>query len=117
MNNKILIQLLINIPLLLFIAYWVYVMFFKKTPLKKLLFARVLVVPIEGDEIHKGSLIIPAESEDTPRYGRVVDVGTKIKHCKVGDTILWRRDAGDEILIDNVVHLIMNEADVIAITN
>ncbi len=82
--------------------------------LTELYFARIIVLPIEEDQITEGGISIPSNTENTPRVGKVAQVGTGCKHdIKIGDVVLWRKDGGDELIFDNQVHLIMNEEDVI----
>lgn len=82
----------------------------------ELLFNRVIIKQIAQEDIDKNGILIPAESENTQRFGVVIQAGLECKHCKVGQQIIWRRDAGDELIFDGVVYRIMNEyPDIIAI--
>lgn len=83
----------------------------------KPLFNRVIILPQENDMLNKSGLMIPPEAEDTPRVGKVAAAGDEVKHCKVGDMILWREHGGDEIFVDGTMYRIMNEQDVIAIVD
>mgnify|MGYP001596704844 CR=1 FL=1 len=81
----------------------------------KPLFNRVIVLPIEREELLKSFLEIPASTEDSPRYGEIVAVGDDVRHCKTNTKIIWKNSGGDELFIGGVTYLIMNETDVLAI--
>lgn len=81
------------------------------------IYNRVIVRELELSDLNKeGGLEIPAETENTPRYGEVISVGAECKYCHSGDKLIWRQGAGDIIFVDNEELIIMNEPDVIAIT-
>lgn len=80
---------------------------------------RVIVLPLPVDSISKGGIIIPDSVKEKPQRGKVIYCGTGIKDepltVKVNDTVLYGKFAGQEIEIDNIKHLIMREADIMAI--
>ncbi len=84
---------------------------------------RVLVLPIEQDEVKKGGIIIPDSAKEKPQEGKIVAVGPG-KHedgklvpmnVKKGDRVLYSKYGGTEIKIDGKDHLIMREDDILGI--
>jgi co-chaperonin GroES (HSP10) len=83
--------------------------------IKKLLHNLVVVKEEEMEALEKSGLSIPSGITETPRYGTAVHVGTGCADVKQGDKILWKPQAGEDIYIDQVLHLLMTEKDVVAI--
>ena len=84
---------------------------------------RVLVQPIEQDEVKKGGIIIPDTAKEKPQEGKIVAVGPG-KHedgklvpmnVKKGDRVLYSKYGGTEIKIDGKDHLIMREDDILGV--
>ena len=84
---------------------------------------RVLVLPIEQDEVKKGGIIIPDSAKEKPQEGKIVAVGPG-KHedgklvpmnVKKGDRVLYSKYGGTEIKIDGKDHLIMREDDILGV--
>lgn len=85
---------------------------------------RVLIKPLETEEMKKGGIIIPDTAKEKPQEGevmevgpgRVTDDGKKIPmELKKGDKILYGKYSGTEVTIDDVEYLIMRESDVLAV--
>jgi chaperonin GroES len=85
---------------------------------------RVLVQPIEEQEVKKGGIIIPDTAKEKPQEGKVVALGTgKIDDngkkvdftVKKGDKVLISKYGGTEIKIDGETFLIMREDDILGI--
>jgi chaperonin GroES len=86
---------------------------------------RVLVQPIEQEEVKKGGIIIPDTAKEKPQEGKIVAVGPG-KHedgklvpmnVKKGDRVLYSKYGGTEIKIDGKDHLIMREDDILGIVD
>src|SRR5207247_10592861 len=82
---------------------------------------RVLVQPLEEQEMKKGGIIIPDTAKEKPQEGKVVALGTgkiddngkKIDFTvKKGDKVLISKYGGTEIKIDDQNDLIMREHDI-----
>ncbi len=87
---------------------------------------RVLVKPIEADEVKRGGIIIPDTAKEKPMHGEVKEIGDgrqtedgKIipMTVKKGDKILYGKYSGTEISVDGEDLLIMRESDVLAIVD
>src|ERR1700745_258635 len=85
---------------------------------------RVLVQPLEEQEVKKGGIIIPDTAKEKPQEGKVVALGTgKVDDngkrvdftVKKGDRVLISKYGGTEIKIDNENYLIMREDDILGI--
>lgn len=85
---------------------------------------RVLVKPLEEEEVTDSGLIIPATAEkEKPQQGEVVALGTgktedgkKVEFSvKKGDTVLFKKYAPDEIELDGVEYLVIEEDDILAV--
>ncbi|HNY91697.1 MAG: 10 kDa chaperonin [bacterium ADurb.Bin431] len=85
---------------------------------------RVVVKPVEEQEMKQGSIIIPDTAKEKPMQGTIVAVGpgkisengAKIEmSVKVGDRILYGKYSGTEVTIDKEDYLIMRESDIFAI--
>jgi chaperonin GroES len=85
---------------------------------------RVLVHPLEQEEVKKGGIIIPDTAKEKPQEGKVVAVGPgkkddngKIIHLDVkkGDRVLYSKYGGTEIKIDGKDYLIMREDDILGV--
>jgi chaperonin GroES len=77
---------------------------------------RVLVEPALAEEKTAGGIIIPDTAKEKPQKGKVVAVGTGKKDepltVKVGDTVLYGKYSGTEVIIDGNNYLIMREDDI-----
>jgi chaperonin GroES len=96
----------------------------KKKPSVRPLDDRVLIKPLEAEERTAGGIVLPDTAKEKPQKGTVIaigpgkllDDGTRGEiSVKVGDTVLFAKYSGAEVMIDRVEHQIMHEADVLAI--
>ena len=85
---------------------------------------RVLVQPIEEQEVKKGGIIIPDTAKEKPQEGKVVALGTgklddngkKVEFTvKEGNKVLISKYGGTEIKVDGESYLIMREDDILGI--
>src|SRR2546430_9539451 len=85
---------------------------------------RVLVQPVEEQEVKKGGIIIPDTAKEKPQEGKVVAVGTGKRddngklipfEVKKGDRVLISKYGGTEIKIDGKDYLIMREDDILGV--
>jgi len=80
---------------------------------------RVLVKPIEAETTTASGLIIPDSAKEKQQEGTVIAVGNGTKDeamtVKVGDTVLFGKYAGTELVLEGSEYLIMREADILAI--
>ncbi len=85
---------------------------------------RVLVQPIEEQEVKKGGIIIPDTAKEKPQEGKVValgsgkvdDKGKKVGfEVKKGDRVLIPKYGGTEVKIANETYLLIKEEDILGI--
>ena len=85
---------------------------------------RVVVEPIEEEEITAGGIVLPETAKEKPQKGNVMSVGPGERDddgdripldVKEGDTVLFAKYAGTEIKIEGKKLLIMRESDLLAI--
>ena len=85
---------------------------------------RVLVKPIEQEEVKRGGIIIPDTAKEKPMEGEVISVGKgkttddgKLipMEVKTGDRILYGKYSGTEVKLDGVEYLILHQEDIMGI--
>lgn len=85
---------------------------------------RVLVKPLEEEEVKGGGIIIPDTAKEKPQQGQVIavgagkvnDSGEEMKmEVKKGDKILYGKYSGTEVTVEGDDYLIMRESDILAI--
>ncbi|NMA12072.1 MAG: co-chaperone GroES [Chloroflexi bacterium] len=85
---------------------------------------RLVVEPIEEEEITAGGIMLPETAKEKPQKGKVLSAGPGDRNdkgdriamdVKKGDTVLYAKYAGTEIKMDGKKLLIMRESDVLAI--
>jgi chaperonin GroES len=86
--------------------------------------SRVVVLPLEQEEITAGGIVLPETAKEKPQKGTVLSVGPGDRDedgdripldVKVGDTVLFAKYAGTEIKMDGKKLLILKESDLLAI--
>jgi len=84
---------------------------------------RVVIKPLEKEEVTKGGLVLPDTAREKPQEGEVVavgpgrvgDDGKRIPmEVKAGDKIVYSKYAGTEFKEDDEEYLIVREADILA---
>ena len=85
---------------------------------------RVIIRRIEEEEVVEGGIVIPDTAKEKPIKGTVIAVGpgrvndkgeTIPMNVKEGDTVVFRKYAGNEITVDDEDLLIVEEDDILAI--
>lgn len=85
---------------------------------------RVVVEPIEAEDVTKSGLFLPETAKEKPQKGTVLSVGPgerddKGKYLpmevKVGDVVLFNKYAGTEIKVDDKKIMILRENEILAI--
>jgi co-chaperonin GroES (HSP10) len=69
----------------------------------------ILIKP-EENESPDGIQIVQNNAKETPQVGTVVACDSELL---VGLKVLYKKYAGDELLLDGVVHLVVGEDDVL----
>lgn len=85
---------------------------------------RLVIEPVEQEEMTAGGIILPETAKEKPQQGKVIaagpgrtdDKGKRVAmEVKVGDRVLYAKYSGTEIKIDNKKMLILRESDILAI--
>ena len=85
---------------------------------------RVVVEPIEQEEVTAGGIVLPETAKEKPQKGTVLAVGPGDRDedgdripmdVKEGDTVLFAKYSGTEIKMDGKKLLILRESDILAI--
>ena len=84
---------------------------------------RLVVKPIEKEDVTKGGIFLPDTAREKPQEGEVVAVGPGrlteegkriAMDVKVGDRVLYTKYGGTEIKIDDEELIILRESDILA---
>jgi chaperonin GroES len=85
---------------------------------------RLIVEPIEQEEMTASGIVLPETAKEKPMQGKVLAVGPggrKEDGSRVamdvskGDTVLYAKYAGTEVKIEGKKYLILKETDILAI--
>jgi chaperonin GroES len=85
---------------------------------------RLVVEPMEQEEMTASGIVLPETAKEKPQKGNVLSVGPGARDedgkrvamdVTVGDVVLFAKYAGTEIKMDGKKLLILRESDVLAI--
>ena len=85
---------------------------------------RVVIEPMEEEDITSGGIVLPETAKEKPQKGIVKAVGPGERDdngkriemdVKEGDTVLFAKYAGTEIKVEGKKLLILRESDLLAI--
>jgi len=85
---------------------------------------RVVIEPIEQEDVTAGGIVLPETAKEKPQRGTVLSVGPGDRDddgkripldVTVGDTVLFAKYSGTEIKLDGKKLLILRESDLLAI--
>jgi len=86
---------------------------------------RVIVEPMEEEEVTSSGIVLPETAKEKPQKGTLVAVGPGRKDeqgkvvamdVKVGDVVLYAKYAGTEVKLDGGRRvLVLRESDILAI--
>ena len=84
---------------------------------------RLVVKPIQREEMTKGGIVLPDTAKEKPQEGEVIAVGPGrlsedgkriAMDVKVGDRVIYAKYGGTEIKIDDEELIILRESDILA---
>ncbi len=84
---------------------------------------RVVIKPMEKEEVTKSGLVLPDTAKEKPQEGEVIavgpgrvdDKGSRITvEVKAGDKVVYSKYAGTEFKDGDEEYLIVREADILA---
>ena len=84
---------------------------------------RLVVRPIEKEEVTKGGIVLPDTAKEKPQEGEVLAVGPGrvsedgkriAMDVKVGDIVVYSKYGGTESKVDGEELIILRESDILA---
>ena len=85
---------------------------------------RVVVKPIEADEISAGGIVIPDSAKEKSTKGEIVAVGpgkaldngsVRAPAVKVGDKVIYGQYAGSTYKADGIEYKVLREDDILVV--
>jgi len=86
---------------------------------------RVIVEPLDREEVTPGGILLPETAKEKPQEGRVVAAGPgrwdedgkkRVEmEVAVEDTVIFAKYSGTEIKLDDKKYLILSEKDILAV--
>ena len=85
---------------------------------------RVIVEPIEQEEMTAGGIILPETAKEKPQEGKILAAGPGDRdedgeripmEVQVGDKVLYAKYSGTEVKMDGKKLLILKETDILAV--
>ncbi len=86
--------------------------------------SRVVIEPVEQEEITAGGIVLPETAKEKPQKGTILAIGPGDRDedgdriamdVAVGDVVLYAKYAGTEIKVEGKKLLILKESDILAI--
>lgn len=87
---------------------------------------KVVLRPMDAEEMTSGGIVLPDAAQEKPRQGRVLSVGdgslakdgTRVAHhVSEGDRVLYAQYRGTEVAVDGEELLILSEDEILAIVS
>ncbi len=84
---------------------------------------RLVVKPIEREEVTKGGIVLPDTAKEKPQEGKVMAIGPGrlsedgkriAMDVKVGDIVIYSKYGGTEYKVDDEEWVILRESDILA---
>ena len=84
---------------------------------------RLVVKPIEREDVTKGGIFLPDTAKEKPQEGKVLAVGPGrlsedgnrvAMDIKVGDIVIYSKYGGTELKVDEEEVIILRESDILA---
>ena len=85
---------------------------------------RIVVEPLEAEQVTASGLVIPDTAKEKPQEGKVIavgpgrvdDKGTRVPvDVKVGDVVLYSKYGGTEVKYSGQEYLVLSARDVLAV--
>ena len=85
---------------------------------------RLVVEPLEQEDVTAGGVFLPETAKEKPQQGKIVAAGPGrvdengqrvTPEVKVGDRVLYAKYSGTEIKMDGKKWLILKESDILAV--
>ncbi len=85
---------------------------------------RLIIKPLDASAVTKSGILIPDNAQEKPQKGTVLAVGKgKLTNdgqliplsVNEGDTVLYSKNAGQIVKVDNIEHIVLKEDEILAI--
>ena len=86
--------------------------------------SRVVIEPIETEDVTAGGIVLPETAKEKPQRGKILSAGAGDRDengkripmdVQIGNIVLFAKYAGTEIKVDGKKLLILKESDILAI--
>ena len=85
---------------------------------------RLIVEPIEQEDMTASGIVLPETAKEKPMQGKVLAIGPGARKedgsriamdVSTGDTVLYAKYSGTEVKLESKKYLILKETDILAI--
>ena len=85
---------------------------------------RVVIEPLESEEVTEGGIVLPDTAKEKPVQGKVtavgpgrlLDSGERLKpSVKKGDVVIYGRYAGSDVKVEGKEYKVMRESEILAL--
>jgi len=85
---------------------------------------RIVVEPLDKEEVTKGGIVLPDTAKEKPQEGKVLAVGPGkmsddgkriVPDVKVGDIVVYAKYGGTEYMENGKELMILRESDILAV--
>ena len=86
--------------------------------------SRLIVEPVEGEQMTASGIVLPETAKEKPQKGKVVAVGSgrlldsgerQPVDVEVGDVVIYAKYGGTEVKVDDQDLLVLNESDILCV--
>lgn len=76
---------------------------------------RVLVERLEDVKTTASGIIIPDNAKEKPLSGKVLSVSSEVEGVSVGDSVVFAKYGGTEVVLDGKTYLVLKIEDVLGV--
>ena len=76
---------------------------------------RILVVPVESEQVTASGLVIADIAKERPCKGEVIEVGEEVYGINKGDVVFYGLYSGADLKLGTEEYLVIDQADVLAV--
>ena len=76
---------------------------------------RVLVERLEDVKTTSSGIIIPDNAKEKPLSGKVLAVSSEVEGVSVGDSVVFAKYGGTEVVLDGKTYLVLKIEDVLGV--
>ena len=76
---------------------------------------RLLVKTVEEANTTASGIIIPDNAKEKPNRAEVVAIGSEVEDVKVGDTVVYGKYSGTELVLDGSDYIVLELSDVLGV--